>query len=653
MAIRRYVANADTTITNAYKQDLVTRGTGSNMGASDVSEIFTIYGQASTSSAEKARILTKFPTSDISTDRTNGTIPVSGSVSFYLRLYNTPHSQTLPKNYDLYVSAISSSWEEGTGLDMEGYTDKTRNETGANWEIASSGSVAASATEIIDLASYSTNDDFNITVPSEAGGTGSAIIIRLTSADNTGETSADEGVIGIGVNSGPSAATVAEAIVDAINGYVGGTGTYSHSIAYLVDSLSSGIAGVTATLSSTTKITLTATTEGNAGNRISVANGIGDAATAGKLTGGSGAWASAGGDYFTDTSSSFTASFVDGTEDMELDITTLVEQWISSSDNRATPVDMGSKANYGVILRFPPSNESETKSFYTKKFFARGTEFWHSRPVLEARWDSSTKDDAGNFYLSSSIATAEDNLNTIYLYNNIRGQLKNIPGIDGASGKDKIMVSIYSGSADNTTTSGTALPLPPGGGVVTDGHFNVTGAYVATGTYSASFAYASSSITTIFPVWHSGSAPVAYHTGSGITVNTINSSDYNPSPSYVTTITNLKNVYSRHEEARFRIYVREKDWGPTIYTKAKSDPDNTIIEDGYYRIYRTIDNLDVVRYGTGSINHTRLSFDVSGNYFDLPVNILEKGYMYGIKLTYKLPNGLYKEQAQTFKFRVE
>jgi len=78
-----------------------------------------------------------------------------------------------------------------------------------------------------------------------------------------------------------------------------------------------------------------------------------------------------------------------------------------------------------------------------------------------------------------------------------------------------------------------------------------------------------------------------------------------------------------------------------------------IIEDGYYKVYRTIDDLDVVAYGTGSLNHTRLSFDVSGNYFDLPVELLEKDYMYGIKLLYKLPNGFYKEQPQTFKFRVE
>ena len=61
MAIKRYVANADTTITNAFKADLTTRGTGSNMGAADVLEVFSIYGQQTTSSAELSRILIQFP----------------------------------------------------------------------------------------------------------------------------------------------------------------------------------------------------------------------------------------------------------------------------------------------------------------------------------------------------------------------------------------------------------------------------------------------------------------------------------------------------------------------------------------------------------------------------------------------------------------
>ena len=67
MAIKRYTSNADTTITNAYKASLSTRGTGSNMGESDVLEVFSILGQASTSSLERSRALLNFPISEIKT----------------------------------------------------------------------------------------------------------------------------------------------------------------------------------------------------------------------------------------------------------------------------------------------------------------------------------------------------------------------------------------------------------------------------------------------------------------------------------------------------------------------------------------------------------------------------------------------------------
>ena len=64
MAIKRYTASADNTITNAFQSNLTTRGTGSNMGASDILEVFSIYGQTSSSngySTEESRILINFP----------------------------------------------------------------------------------------------------------------------------------------------------------------------------------------------------------------------------------------------------------------------------------------------------------------------------------------------------------------------------------------------------------------------------------------------------------------------------------------------------------------------------------------------------------------------------------------------------------------
>ena len=85
MGIKRYIATADNTITNAFEANLTTRGTGSNMGESDVTEVFSIFGQDSGSggySSELSRVLYKFPVTSIINDRTNETIPASGSVNF-------------------------------------------------------------------------------------------------------------------------------------------------------------------------------------------------------------------------------------------------------------------------------------------------------------------------------------------------------------------------------------------------------------------------------------------------------------------------------------------------------------------------------------------------------------------------------------------
>ena len=67
MAIIRYTASADNTITNAHTETLIDtqRATGSNSGKSDVLEVFSIYGQSSSSvglSSEASRVLIKFDT---------------------------------------------------------------------------------------------------------------------------------------------------------------------------------------------------------------------------------------------------------------------------------------------------------------------------------------------------------------------------------------------------------------------------------------------------------------------------------------------------------------------------------------------------------------------------------------------------------------
>jgi|15BtaG_2_1085339.scaffolds.fasta_scaffold00134_19 hypothetical protein len=530
MAVKRYHANADTTITNAFKADLSSRGTGSNMGASDVLEVFSIYGQASGSTAglasELARTLIKFPIDQIQTDRTASTIPLSGNVSFYLKMFNAPHSLTLPKDFYLMAHALTRSWGEGSGLDMEQYTDLTYGKAGATW----------------------------------AGG------------------------------------------------------------------------GLT------------------------------------------GSWENKGGDFVEDgdagvlNKNMYKIYFENGTENLEYDITPLVEMWANDVGNV-----LGYLPNFGLAVKLTgtqeaynldyatystPNPSGALDTYYTKKFFGRSSEFFFKRPVIEARWDSADEDDRGSFYYSSSLAPGEDNLNTLYLYNYVRGQLRNIPEVDTTG---SIMVSLYSGSSDDTAPSGSRLELSIGGGVSIAAETYATGGWYETGIYTCSLAITSAAtpISTLYDVWSSGTIDAGdhykkrFHTGS-ITPLSLDSSNINPNTQYVLSITNLKSIYSKKEIARFRLYTRKKDWNPTIYTKATTSVQTEIITSASYTIFRIADDLEVVPYNTGSDLATRLSFDMSGNYFDFDMGMLESDYAYGLKFAfYNGAIGSWVEQADVFKFRVE
>ena len=502
MALLRYTASADTTIVNAFQPNLRTRGTGANAGLADVMEVFSIYGQEATGSQELSRILVKFPTTSISTDRTNSVIPASGSVSFYMRLFNAVTSKTVPKDFKLLVAAVSQSWQEGVGLDLEGYADLTRGNTGANWMSASD----------------------------------------------------------------------------------------------------------------------------------------------------SAAWTSVGGDYLTASEYFYTQTFETGLEDLEVDITPLVEKWIA-----------GTQDNYGVEVLLSSSYEAyfssssgvdsgsviqntvgATKSYYTKRFFARGSQYFFKRPVIEARWNDVTRDDRGDFMLSSSRAPGADNLNTLYFYNIVRGRLTNLPDI----GTGAIYVSLYSGSSNNSAPSASAMALY-------DGSTALTGGYVSTGIYSCSLAItaAATAVSPMYDVWFSGSTQ--YFTGSFKPQKLSTGMTLEP-PRYIINITNLKSIYDSQETARIRLYTRNKNWNPTIYTVAKTDPPSTSIISASYRVYRVLDGYGAVAYGTGSDFHTGLSYDVSGNYFDFDMGLLEPGYTYAFKLAfYDEQVKAWQEQASDFRFRVE
>ena len=136
--IKRYKPTKDNTITNAFGESLSVRGKDANMGLSDIIEVFSIYGQVSSSagfSSEEARILIEFDMNEVQADINSGVL--DPDAKFFLRLFNAEHGRTLPRNYALEVQSISGSWEEGLGLDMEDYSDLTYG-YGSSWISANS-----------------------------------------------------------------------------------------------------------------------------------------------------------------------------------------------------------------------------------------------------------------------------------------------------------------------------------------------------------------------------------------------------------------------------------------------------------------------------------------------------------------------------------
>ena len=109
-----------------------------------------------------------------------------------------------------------------------------------------------------------------------------------------------------------------------------------------------------------------------------------------------------------------------------------------------------------------------------------------------------------------------------------------------------------------------------------------------------------------------------------------------------------------NQTARFNVYVREKNWNPTIYTKAVASAPTITIPTASYRVIRTIDNLEAVSHDTGSgVLATGLSHDVSGNYFDFDMRLLQPDYEYSFKIAfYNEELSSWQEQNESFKFRV-
>lgn len=312
-----------------------------------------------------------------------------------------------------------------------------------------------------------------------------------------------------------------------------------------------------------------------------------------------------------------TFHFESGLEDIKLDITSIVSAWIS-----------GSIPNYGLLIRLNDQYENglSGRSFYTKKFSARTSQYFFKRPKLDILWEEQIQDNRKNFFRTSPAVSDSDNTMNLYYYNRVNGVLKNLPGSVVPN------VAIYADAAltQQLTASFSQVTNP------------YTGMYrLQTRLYTTS--------EKIYDVWRNPTtSSIVYSTGVAEVYARENNLE---EVTYIPKILDMKTGYSGQESIRFKIQLREKNWKPNILTVYSDTVDNECLNDLHYRIVRVFDDFIVIDYSQDDVKYTKCGSDDKGNYFDFDMSILEPGYIYKIKLA-RINEGTVDEFKEEFKFRV-
>jgi len=118
-------------------------------------------------------------------------------------------------------------------------------------------------------------------------------------------------------------------------------------------------------------------------------------------------WTTAGSDFTASMSAS--QHFDRGSEDFEIDVTRIVNEWLTGT----------TVSSNGFLIKFGTTEEANSTNYFLKAFHGRESKFIEKLPFLEARWDSTgIKDNRKNFAFNQQ--------NKLYMYNFIRGELTNV-----------------------------------------------------------------------------------------------------------------------------------------------------------------------------------------------------------------------------------
>lgn len=314
------------------------------------------------------------------------------------------------------------------------------------------------------------------------------------------------------------------------------------------------------------------------------------------------AWDLTGSDFITNFSG--TQHFDFGNEDLEVDVTSIVGEWITGSLT---------DKQFGFLLKYIDAHETGSLELFNKKFFSRHAHRPDRLPRLEVLWSDFIQDDRENIHY--------DTTGSLYYYRLING----FPQNAGST----VFVDILDSGSNAVQT--------------------ITASLAETGIYHASGVFVTSSLSTDIyrDVWFTDNEQL--FTGT-FEPSFSSGSSFFDFENIVITLPNLRNKYERDQEIFIRVNARPTNYKPAVVKSGSMDIENLFLKEALYEIVNDETNEVIVPFSTGNVSFSKLSYDKDGNYFKARINNLAPSGLYRVKIRTQYNNQTFVfDKGWTFK----